>query len=148
MLKKIEIWTDGACSGNPGPGGWAAILKYKDVEKCISGGNELTTNNVMELTAVIEGLRALKEKCLVDLYTDSNYVVKAINEGWLTAWQMKGYKTADNKRVKNVELWKELVTLLRQQEVKFIKVKGHADNENNNRCDCLARAEIQKLTNK
>ena len=145
MLKKVEIWTDGACSVNPGPGGWAAILQFKGVEKCISGGLAHTTNNVMELTAVIQGLKALKESCEVDLYSDSSYVVNAINEGWLVSWQMKGYKTADNKPVKNVELWQELSLLLKEHKVNFIKVKGHADNENNNRCDKLARQEIKKF---
>lgn len=145
MLKKIEIWTDGACSCNPGPGGWAAILHYKGVEKIISGGLNDTTNNVMELTAVIEGLAALKEKCDVNLYSDSAYVVNAINQGWLSGWQANGFKTADKKPVKNRELWERLYSLLAAQNVNFIKVKGHDVNENNNRCDEIARSEIKKL---
>ena len=143
-MKQVEIFTDGACSGNPGPGGWGAVLRYNGREKELSGGEKNTTNNRMELTAVIKGLSALKERCEVDLYSDSSYVVNAINEGWLVAWQMKGYKTADNKPVKNVELWQELSALLKEHQVNFIKVKGHADNEYNNRCDELATGEISK----
>ncbi|MBR3864254.1 MAG: ribonuclease HI [Clostridia bacterium] len=146
MLKKVEIWTDGACSCNPGPGGWAAILNYRGIEKQISGGNVSTTNNIMELTAVIEGLKMLKEKCDVTLYSDSSYVVNAIEQNWLENWQIKGFKTANNKPVKNVELWQELAKLLKEHKVKFVHVKGHADNENNNRCDRLARAEIKKIS--
>ena len=146
MLKKVEIWTDGACSNNPGPGGWAAILNYKGVEKVFSGGLPSTTNNVMELTAVIEGLKALKESCKVILYSDSSYVVNAITENWLTAWEKNGFKTANKKPVKNRELWEELSLLLKKHEVTFIHVKGHADNENNNRCDKIARQEVQKFS--
>lgn len=146
MLKKVFIWTDGACSGNPGPGGWAAILKYGDVEKTISGGELSTTNNVMELTAVVKALYALKEKCNVSIYSDSAYVVNAIEQGWLYNWKKNGFKTADKKPVKNLELWQNLYDLLLKHDVTFIKVKGHADNENNNRCDSLARAEITKIT--
>lgn len=146
MLKKVFIWTDGACSGNPGPGGWAAILKYGDVEKTISGGELSTTNNVMELTAVVKALYALKEKCNVSIYSDSAYVVNAIEQGWLYNWKKNGFKTADKKPVKNLELWQNLDDLLLKHDVTFIKVKGHADNENNNRCDSLARAEITKIT--
>lgn len=146
MLKKIEIWTDGACSNNPGPGGWAAILRYGRHEKVISGGESNTTNNVMELTAVIMGLSALKEKCDVTLYSDSAYVINAINEGWLINWQKSGFKTADKKPVKNRELWETLSDLLIKQNVSFVKVKGHSQNENNNRCDEIARGEILKLS--
>lgn len=146
MLKKVEIWTDGACSGNPGPGGWAAILLYKGVKKEISGGEMLTTNNIMEIKAVILGLRALKEKCSVTLYSDSAYVVNAITQGWLNNWIANNYKTADKKEVKNRELWEELHELMLFHQVEFVKVKGHADNANNNRCDELARAEIKALT--
>lgn len=145
MLKKVFIWTDGACSGNPGPGGWAAILKYGDVEKTISGGELSTTNNVMELTAVVKALYALKEKCNVSIYSDSAYVVNAIEQGWLYNWKKNGFKTADKKPVKNRELWEKLYSLLSTQNVNFIKVKGHDVNENNNRCDEIARAEIKKL---
>lgn len=146
MLKKVEIWTDGACSYNPGPGGWAAILNYKGIEKQISGGSAQTTNNVMELTAVIEGLKMLKERCEVTLYSDSSYVVNAIEQKWLEGWHLNGFKTANNKPVKNKELWEELSLLLQKQVVNFVHVKGHADNENNNRCDKLARAEAQKFS--
>ena len=146
MLKKVEIWTDGACSCNPGPGGWAAILNYRGIEKEISGGSANTTNNIMELTAVIEGLKMLKEKCDVTLYSDSSYVVNAIIEKWLDSWKANGFKTASNKPVKNVELWQELSLLLTKQKVTFVHVKGHADNENNNRCDKLARAEVKKFS--
>ena len=146
MLKKIEIWTDGACSCNPGPGGWAAILRYGNYEKVFSGGENNTTNNVMELTSVIKGLAALKEKCEVTLYSDSAYVINAINEGWLKNWQKSGFKTADKKPVKNRELWEELSELLLNQNVNFVKVKGHAQNKNNNRCDEIARGEISKLS--
>lgn len=145
MLKKVEIWTDGACSCNPGPGGWASILNYKGIEKVISGGNKETTNNVMELTAVIEGLKILKEPCEVTLYSDSNYVVKAIEENWLVTWKKNGFKTANKKPVKNQQLWEELDLLLMTHSVKFIHVKGHADNENNNKCDKIAREEAQKF---
>lgn len=146
MLKKVLIWTDGACSGNPGPGGWASILRYGEAEKTISGGNPSTTNNAMELTAVVEALLALKEKCEVYIYSDSAYVVNAIEEGWLANWMKNGYKTADNKPLKNQDLWQKLDGLLSKHIVKFIKVKGHSDNENNNRCDKMARAEISFLS--
>ncbi len=145
MLKKVKIWTDGACSYNPGPGGWAAILEYNGVRKNFCGGEPLTTNNVMELTAVIKALSALKERCDVTLYSDSAYVINALNQGWLVNWQSRGYKTADNKPVKNRELWENLEKLLKTQNVTFVKVKGHADNAENNKCDELARGEIKKL---
>lgn len=145
MIKKVEIYTDGACSGNPGNGGWAAILSYKGIEKEISGGEKDTTNNKMELLAVIKGLSQLKEKCNVLLYSDSNYVINAFNEGWINAWVLKGWKTADNKPVKNSDLWEILLSLTKKHNVEFIKVKGHSDNEKNNRCDALARNEIAKL---
>ena len=145
-MKKVEIYTDGACSFNPGPGGWAAILIYKGVEKVISGGQAETTNNVMELLAVVKALSALKERCAVKLYSDSAYVVNSITEGWLFSWQKNGWRTADKKPVKNVELWQELFDLLSKHKVDFIKVKGHSDNVNNNRCDKLAREEISKIS--
>ena len=145
-MKKISIWTDGACSYNPGPGGWAAILQYGKAEKVLSGGKNETTNNVMELTAVVEGLKALKEKCSVLLYSDSAYVVNAVEQGWLHNWKANGFRTADKKPVKNRELWEELDALLSEHAVKFIKVKGHADNEYNNRCDSIARSEVEKLS--
>lgn len=146
MLKKVLIWTDGACSYNPGPGGWAAILQYGKAEKVLSGGKNETTNNVMELTAVVEGLKALKEKCNVLLYSDSAYVVNAVEQGWLHNWKANGFRTADKKPVKNRELWEELDALLSEHSVKFVKVKGHADNEYNNRCDSIARSEVEKLS--
>ena len=145
-MKKVSIWTDGACSYNPGPGGWAAILQYGKAEKVLSGGKNETTNNVMELTAVVEGLKALKEKCSVLLYSDSAYVVNAVEQGWLHNWKANGFRTADKKPVKNRELWEELDALLSEHAVKFVKVKGHADNEYNNRCDSIARSEVEKLS--
>ena len=146
ILKKVTIYTDGACSCNPGPGGYCAILEYMGIEKICSGGESLTTNNIMELTAVVKGLKALKEHCVVDLFSDSAYVVNAINEKWVENWKNKGWKTADNKPVKNVELWQELYELLSYHSVTFHKVKGHSDNEKNNRCDEIARSEILKFT--
>ncbi len=148
MLKQVEIYTDGACSGNPGAGGWSAILSYKGTEKEVSGGERETTNNRMELLAVINGLKMLKEKCEVKVYSDSQYVVSAFNEGWINNWIMAGWRTADKKPVKNDDLWKQLVELTTVHSVEFIKVKGHADNVKNNRCDYLARSEIEKLNSK
>lgn len=147
MLKKVEIYTDGACSGNPGVGGWGAILSYKGVEKEFSGGEVETTNNRMELTAIIEGLSALKEKCEVTLYSDSSYSVNPFLEGWIDGWVLSGWRTADKKPVKNLDLWQKLYELTNKHVVNFVKVKGHADNEKNNRCDAIARAEIVKIKN-
>lgn len=144
-MEEITIYTDGACSGNPGPGGWGAILMYKDNKKEISGGKKDTTNNVMELTAVIEALKLLKYPCKVSLYSDSAYVVNAFLQKWIFGWQKNNWKTADKKDVKNKELWQELVKLTHTHDVTFIKVKGHADNEYNNRCDELARKAILNL---
>ena len=144
-MKKVEIYTDGACSGNPGPGGWGAILMYKENEKEISGGKKDTTNNVMELTAVIEGLKLLKYPGEVDLYSDSAYVVNAFEQGWIYNWVKNNWKTAGKDPVKNQELWKELYDLTKTHKVKFHKVKGHSDNEFNNRCDELARNAITEL---
>lgn len=144
-MKSVQIYTDGACSGNPGKGGWCAILIYGETEKVLSGGEAQTTNNRMEVTAAVMGLSALKQKCDVSLYSDSAYLVNAIELGWLAGWKKHGWKTADGKPVKNVDLWLSLDALLLEHDVKFIKVKGHADNENNNRCDKIARAEIAKL---
>ena len=144
-LKEITIYTDGACSVNPGPGGWAAILMYNGVEKEISGGESETTNNRMELMAVISGLKALKlPRCKVNLYSDSAYVVNAVEQGWVYGWKNRGWKTAGKEEVKNVDLWQELLVLLSKHKVTFYKVKGHADNEFNNRCDKLAREEAIK----
>ena len=144
-MEKVIIYTDGACSGNPGPGGWGTVLMYKDAKKEISGGEKNTTNNIMELTAVVEGLKLLKYPCEVDLYSDSAYVVNAFNQGWIYNWKKNNWKTADKKDVKNKEIWQELYELTRTHKVTFIKVKGHSDNEFNNRCDELARNAIQEL---
>lgn len=144
-MKKVIIYTDGACSGNPGPGGYAGILIYNGKEKIISGGEENTTNNRMELTAVIKSLETLKEPCEVDLYTDSAYVSNAILQKWLTDWQLKNWKNSQKKAVLNKDLWEKLIKKLEEHKVNFIKVKGHSDNINNNRCDEIARNEILKL---
>lgn len=145
MNKEVIIYTDGACSGNPGPGGWGTILMYKDTKKEISGGNPDTTNNVMEITAVIEGLKLLKEPCKVQVYSDSAYVVNAFNQHWIENWIKKNWQNSKKEPVKNKELWLELYALVKQHEVEFIKVKGHSDNEFNNRCDELARNAISNI---
>ena len=142
QMKSVEIYTDGACSGNPGVGGWCAILIYNGVEKTISGYNKSTTNNRMELFAIIMGLAALKQPCNVTLYSDSAYAINAINNGWLDSWRRGGWKTADKKDVKNVDLWNDLALKMSWHNVTFVKVKGHADNEYNNMCDKKAREEI------
>ena len=144
-MEKVIIYTDGACSGNPGPGGWGAILMYKDTKKEISGGKKDTTNNVMELTAALEGLKMLKFPCEVDLYSDSAYLVNGFSQGWIYNWQKNNWQTADKKPVKNKEIWQEIYNLTKIHKVKFIKVIGHADNEYNNRCDELARNAIKSL---
>lgn len=143
-MEEVIIYTDGACSGNPGAGGWGSILMYKYTKKEISGGKENTTNNVMELTAVIEGIKLLKFPCKVKLYSDSAYVVNAFNQKWIYGWLKNGWKNASKEPVKNKELWQELYNLTKIHDVEFIKVKGHADNEFNNRCDELARNAIKK----
>lgn len=143
-MEKVIIYTDGACSGNPGPGGWGAILMYKDIKKEISGGQSNTTNNQMELTAVIEGLKLLKYECEVTVYSDSAYTINGFEKGWIYNWYKNGWKTADKKPVKNKELWEELYSLTKRHKVTFVKVKGHADNVYNNRCDELAVLESQK----
>lgn len=147
-MKSVILYTDGACSGNPGVGGWAFVLKYKNAEKQVSGGEEQTTNNRMELMAVIEGLKALKEKCNVKIYSDSAYVVNAFVNDWLTPWQMNGWKNSQKKEVLNKDLWEKLLSLTKFHKVEFIKVKGHADNELNNLCDKMAVAEVQKIKEK
>ena len=144
--KHIIIYTDGACSGNPGPGGWGAILMFGEHQKEISGFQEHTTNNVMELTAVIEALQLLKEPCEVEIYSDSAYVVNAFLQGWVANWLKRNWRTADGSAVKNQELWKQLYELTTIHEVTFHKVKGHADNQWNNRCDELARNAIESNT--
>ena len=145
MGEKVIIYTDGACSGNPGPGGWGAILMYKDAKKEISGGMKETTNNIMEITAVIEALKCLKVESDVQVYSDSAYTVNAFNQGWIYNWMKNGWKTANKEPVKNKELWQELYALTKKHKVEFIKVKGHADNDFNNRCDEMARNEISKM---
>ena len=145
-MNKVTIYTDGACSGNPGPGGWGAILKAGEAERELSGGEEETTNTRMELTAVIESLNALKRPCEVELYTDSQYVANAINLGWLENWKKRGWKRKDGKLL-NPELWQKLDSLLETHKVTFHWVKGHADNEYNNRCDALAVKERYKYRN-
>ena len=143
-MKEVTIYTDGACSYNPGPGGWGAILIYNGKEKRISGGELNTTNNKMELIAVISGLSCLKEQCKVQVYSDSAYVVNAYLQKWVDNWKSNGWKK-QNKVVKNVELWKQLDDLVNFHKVQFIKVKGHSDNEYNNQCDKMARAEVDKI---
>ena len=144
-MKTVTIYTDGACSGNPGPGGWGAILEWQGHEKELSGGEAQTTNNRMELTAVLTALSLLKEPCTVELYSDSKYVVDAIDKGWLYGWQKKGWIKADKKPVLNVDLWQQLLPLLAGHDVHLHWVKGHAENEKNNRCDQLAVAESKKF---
>ncbi len=145
MSEKVIIYTDGACSGNPGPGGWGAILMYKDAKKEISGGCKQTTNNVMEITAVVEALKCLKVESDVQVYSDSAYTVNAFKQGWIYNWLKNGWKTSGKEPVKNKELWQELYNLTKKHKVEFIKVKGHADNEFNNRCDEMAREAIKNL---
>ena len=144
-MEEVIIYTDGACSGNPGPGGWGSILMYKYNKKEIFGGKKDTTNNVMELTAVIEALKLLKFKCKVSVYSDSAYVVNAFNQKWIYGWMKNGWKNASKEPVKNKELWQELYELTKVHEVNFVKVKGHSDNEYNNRCDEMARNAITSL---
>ncbi len=144
-MKKVVLYTDGACSGNPGVGGWGAVLMYKGAEKRISGAEASTTNNRMELKAVIEGLKSLKEPCKVDVYSDSAYTVNAFLNGWLSEWERNGFKKANNKPVLNEDLWRELIDLAHKHEISFIKVKGHADNEYNNVCDKLATDAVKNF---
>lgn len=143
-MKKINIYTDGACSGNPGPGGWGAVLVYNGVEKQLSGSEKETTNNRMELTAVIKALTALKEPCDVTLTTDSKYVCDAINQRWVYSWKAKGWRKADKKPALNVDLWEELLRLLEEHKVEFVWVKGHNGHKYNEICDELAVKEYQK----
>ena len=141
-MEKVVIYTDGACSGNPGPGGWGAVLIYGDNKKEISGGSKDTTNNIMEMTAVIEALKLLKYPCEVDLYSDSAYIVNCFHKNWIDGWIKKNCRTASGEPVKNKDLCQELIELTNIHKVNFHKVKGHADNELNNRCDELARNAI------
>ena len=146
VISEVTIYTDGACSGNPGPGGWAAILMAGGAKKEMSGGERDTTNNRMELMAVIEGLKALKRPCKVDIYSDSAYVVNAFEQNWIGKWVRNGWKNSAKAEVANSDLWKELIDLTSTHNVTFHKVKGHADNEFNNRCDVLAVAEWKKIS--
>lgn len=146
MKKNVIIYTDGACSGNPGPGGWGALLMFGPLTRELSGFESATTNNRMELCAAISGLAALKEPCIVDLYSDSSYLVNAMNNGWLKRWTRNQWKTTSGKRVENIDLWEVILALMSQHTVRFHKVKGHADNPYNNRCDFLAREAIKNNT--
>ena len=144
-MKTVTLYTDGACSGNPGPGGWGAILEFMGHEKEMSGGEASTTNNRMELTAVIKGLRALKEPCIVELYTDSKYVIDGLQKGWAESWRKKGWIKSDKKPALNPDLWGELLELTAKHQLRYHWVKGHAENEKNNRCDELAVSEWKKF---
>lgn len=143
-MKKINIYTDGACSGNPGPGGWGAILNYKNHTKEISGYSPETTNNRMELTAVIEALRALKEPCEVTIYSDSQYFCNGILKGWAKNWQKNNWRKSDKKPAINSDLWQEILELIEHHNIEIIWVKGHAGHPENERCDFLATQEIAK----
>ncbi|MBE7073863.1 MAG: ribonuclease HI [Clostridiales bacterium] len=142
--RSITLYTDGACSGNPGMGGWGAILIYQGKEKVVSGGEKETTNNRMELTAVIKGLEKIKGSHRVDVYSDSAYVINAFLQDWISSWRAKGWRTTKGE-VQNLDLWKQLLSLCDKHQVIWHKVKGHADNEYNNRCDVLAVGEIEKM---
>ena len=144
-MKTVTLYTDGACSGNPGPGGWGAILVYNDYKKEMSGGEANTTNNRMELTAVIKGLQALNQQCVVELYSDSKYVIDALQKGWALGWRKRGWIKSDKKPALNPDLWEVLLNLADYHELHYHWVKGHADNPMNNRCDELAVAEWKKL---
>ena len=145
FMKTVELYTDGACSGNPGPGGWGVILRYKETEKELSGGAADTTNNRMELTAVIEALALLKEPCVVELYSDSKYVIDGLSKGWARGWQKRGWIKSDKKPALNPDLWERLLELTDRHEMRYHWVKGHAENEKNNRCDQMAVAESKKF---
>ena len=145
-MKEVTIYTDGACSGNPGPGGWGAILEYRGVSKEISGGEANTTNNRMELTGVISALSALREPCRATIYTDSRYVVDGIEKGWAEKWRENGWMRNKKEKALNPELWEKLLELTEKHEVSFVWVKGHAENEKNNRCDELAVIKAKEYT--
>ena len=145
-MKKVNVYTDGACSGNPGPGGWASILVYNGREKLISGGEESTTNNRMELVAVVSALEAIKEGCEVEITSDSKYVVDAVNKGWLDSWQKKGWKKSDGKPALNVDLWQRLLPQLERHEVTFCWIKGHDGHPYNEACDKQAVEESKKYS--
>lgn len=146
LLKILDIYTDGACSGNPGPGGWAAILIYGESSKEISGGEAMTTNNRMELMAAKSALEALRESCEVNLYSDSAYLVNAFNKGWIASWLKNGWRTSQKQPVENRDLWEALIAQSNTHVIHFLKVKGHSDNILNNRCDELARTEAKRYT--
>ncbi|MDL2235564.1 ribonuclease HI [Christensenellaceae bacterium OttesenSCG-928-L17] len=148
MMKHVTIYTDGACSGNPGPGGWAAILLYKNHKKEISGGEGDTTNNRMEIFAAIAGMEALTEACKVTIYTDSAYLCNAFNENWIEKWQINGWQSTKKQPVENQDLWERILLQTNKHQVDWIKVKGHSDNAFNNRCDQLARNAIRALETK
>ena len=143
-MKTVTLYTDGACSGNPGPGGWGAILEYMGTEKEMSGSEASTTNNRMELTAVIEGLSALKEPCIVELYSDSKYVIDGLQKGWAEGWKKRGWIKSDKKPALNPDLWERLLALTHVHQMRYHWVKGHADNPKNNRCDQLAVAQYKR----
>ena len=143
-MKQVNLYTDGACSGNPGPGGWGAILEYMGHEKELSGGEGSTTNNRMELTAVIKGLEQLKEPCIVELYSDSKYVIDGLQKGWAESWKKRGWIKSDKKPALNPDLWERLLQLTHMHKVNYHWIKGHAQNEKNNRCDELAVAQWKK----
>jgi ribonuclease HI len=147
-MKKVYIFTDGACSGNPGPGGWGAVLRYNTTEKELSGGEKETTNNRMELTACIEALTLLKEPCEVELTTDSQYVVNGITKGWAESWRQNGWRKADKKPALNSDLWELLLVQCERHKVTFNWIKGHAGHEENERCDTLAVGAYQKYLEK
>ena len=144
-MKHVDIYTDGACRGNPGRGGWGAVLVYQGIEKELSGGEKETTNNRMELTAVIKALQALKEPCTVELYSDSKYVIDALEKGWAVGWRKRGWIKSDKKPALNPDLWETLLTLVEKHDVRYHWVKGHASNPKNNRCDELAVGEWKRL---
>lgn len=144
-MKHIDIWTDGACSGNPGTGGYCAILKFNEIQKVISGNKQVTANNEMELMAVIKGLETIKEPCSITIYSDSAYVVNAFLENWITNWQKNHWYNSKKQPVANKELWLQLIRLIEKHNVKFVKVKGHSSNVMNNLCDEVARNEIMKI---
>ena len=146
-MKTVTLYTDGACSGNPGPGGWGAILMFGEHKKELSGGEKNTTNNRMELTAVIQGLQALKEPCIVELYSDSKYVLDALDKGWAVGWRARGWKKADKKPALNPDLWENLLNLCEVHTVNLHWVKGHAENPYNNRCDEMAVIESKRFRN-
>ena len=145
FIKKVEIFTDGACSGNPGPGGWGAILRYGKAEKELSGGEKNTTNNRMELMAFIKALEALNEPCTITAYSDSKYLCDAINQKWVFKWEKNNWRKSDKKSVLNIDLWKKLLSLLEKHSLELIWIKGHAGHKENERCDRLAVSAIRKL---